>query len=62
MHLLYWELMDNVHGLLQTVSSVEWHRKGDYFTTIVPGDILWLVATIFLGDIVVFFLFFTRLL
>ncbi|XP_077230593.1 transducin/WD40 repeat-like superfamily protein [Tasmannia lanceolata] len=22
---------------LKTVSSVEWHRKGDYFTTIVPG-------------------------
>ncbi|XP_058108486.1 ribosome biogenesis protein BOP1 homolog isoform X2 [Magnolia sinica] len=24
---------------LKSVSSVEWHRKGDYFTTVVPGDI-----------------------
>ncbi|XP_010260498.1 PREDICTED: ribosome biogenesis protein BOP1 homolog isoform X2 [Nelumbo nucifera] len=23
---------------LKTVSSVEWHRKGDYFSTVVPGD------------------------
>ncbi|KAL6000958.1 Ribosome biogenesis protein 1 [Asimina triloba] len=25
---------------LKTVSSVEWHRKGDYFTTVVRADIL----------------------
>lgn len=26
--------------LLQTVSSVEWHRKGDYLSTVMPADIL----------------------
>ena len=25
---------------VQTVSSVEWHRKGDYFSTLMPYDIL----------------------
>jgi hypothetical protein len=29
--------------LLQTVSSVEWHRKGDYLSTVMPADILCLV-------------------
>ncbi|KAF8411858.1 hypothetical protein HHK36_004417 [Tetracentron sinense] len=25
---------------IKSVSSVEWHRKGDYFSTVMPGDIL----------------------
>ena len=29
--------------LLQTVSSVEWHRKGDYLSTVMPADILFSV-------------------
>ncbi|KAG9445051.1 hypothetical protein H6P81_016391 [Aristolochia fimbriata] len=37
----------------KTVSEVEWHRKGDYFTTVVPGDIL-SVLILFL-DIDIFF-------
>lgn len=32
--------------LLQTVSSVEWHRKGDYFSTVMPADILFPVLLI----------------
>lgn len=38
--------MRNVTGVscvscgLQTVSSVEWHRKGDYLSTVMPADIL----------------------
>lgn len=27
-------------GYLQTVASVEWHRKGDYFCSVMPADIL----------------------
>lgn len=30
---------------LQAVSTVEWHRKGDYFTTVVPSDILDISST-----------------
>lgn len=26
--------------LAQIVSSVEWHRKGDYISTVMPADIL----------------------
>lgn len=29
-----------MYGIMQTVSSVEWHRKGDYFSTLMPADIL----------------------
>jgi len=25
---------------MQTVTAVEWHRKGDYFSTVMPADIL----------------------
>ncbi|CAL1399388.1 unnamed protein product [Linum trigynum] len=42
---------DDEHGGIRlrhakTVSSVEWHRKGDYFSTIMPADILFLLLFI----------------
>lgn len=37
--------------LLQTVSSVEWHRKGDYLSTVMPADIL---CPAFLIDLSIF--------
>ncbi|CAI0427358.1 unnamed protein product [Linum tenue] len=41
-------IQDDEHGGIKlrhakTVSSVEWHRKGDYFSTIMPADILFLL-------------------
>ncbi|KAJ8755615.1 hypothetical protein K2173_022210 [Erythroxylum novogranatense] len=38
-------LQDDEHGGIRlrhfrTVTSVEWHRKGDYFSTVMPADIL----------------------
>ncbi|WOL15313.1 ribosome biogenesis protein [Canna indica] len=39
-----WVRDDKYDGIrlkhLKAVTTVEWHRKGDYFTTIVPSDIL----------------------
>ncbi|KAK3016328.1 hypothetical protein RJ639_007308 [Escallonia herrerae] len=39
-----WDQDDNHGGIrlkhFKTVSSVEWHRKGDYFSTVMPSDIL----------------------
>ncbi|GMH30041.1 hypothetical protein Nepgr_031884 [Nepenthes gracilis] len=39
-----WLLDDSLGGLRlkhpKIVSSVEWHRKGDYFSTVMPADIL----------------------
>ncbi|KAK2966673.1 hypothetical protein RJ640_002371, partial [Escallonia rubra] len=39
-----WDQDDNREGIrlkhFKTVSSVEWHRKGDYFSTVMPSDIL----------------------
>lgn len=29
-----------VDCFMQTVSSVEWHRKGDYLSAVMPADIL----------------------
>lgn len=35
-----WEEFNCLHlEPLQTVSSVEWHRKGDYLSTVMPADI-----------------------
>lgn len=36
---------------LQTVTSVEWHRRGDYLSTVMPSDILFfhMIYIIFVG-------------
>ncbi|KAK6805293.1 hypothetical protein RDI58_003078 [Solanum bulbocastanum] len=44
-------VQDDKHGGIRlkhfkTVSSVEWHRKGDYFSTLMPSDILHLIYII----------------
>ncbi|CAI9103784.1 OLC1v1002335C1 [Oldenlandia corymbosa var. corymbosa] len=44
---------DDIHGGIRlnhfkTVSSVEWHRKGDYFSTLMPHDILFSILYWFL--------------
>ncbi|KAI3810376.1 hypothetical protein L1987_19988 [Smallanthus sonchifolius] len=39
-----WSQYDKYEGIrikhFKTVSSVEWHRKGDYFSSVMPADIL----------------------
>ncbi|KAL3538517.1 hypothetical protein ACH5RR_001883 [Cinchona calisaya] len=45
-----WSRDDNHGGIrlnhFKTVSSVEWHRKGDYFSTLMPYDILLLSSVL----------------
>ncbi|KAD3067389.1 hypothetical protein E3N88_35269 [Mikania micrantha] len=46
-----WSQYDKYEGIkikhFKTVSSVEWHRKGDYFSTVMPADILLIYQFIF---------------
>ncbi|KAL8129463.1 hypothetical protein V2J09_018618 [Rumex salicifolius] len=49
-------LQDDKHGGVKlshfkTVSSIEWHRKGDYFSTVMPADILFLFCIMTIVDL-----------
>ncbi|KAF5781751.1 putative transcription factor WD40-like family [Helianthus annuus] len=47
-----WSQYDKYEGIrikhFKTVSSVEWHRKGDYFSTVMPADILLILQLVYL--------------